>query len=617
MRCPEEGSSLFPFPRIRSGQKELLSDVESVLSDGRHLIAHAPTGIGKTVAVLTPALDYVLKNNKTIIFLTPKQSQHKIAVETLKMIKSASDIDFIVVDIISKQDMCPRSISKEHHAFFSEFCKIEQKTRSCRYFRRYDNDIVNTIIGNILHVEELCDLCNSGGVCPHRTALDAAENADVIICDYNYIFSRISETLLPRIGRSLEDLIIIVDEAHNLPDRIRDQLSDVLTLNDITEASNEMRNEDRTLYRHLTDLRAFFNNMIKNMPDNSETKVDRGFFISGVEKILKSRFDPISYEEFIDELRRISLDSKKDYWHMMDLAEFLDGWSVKERCSRIFTNNESPKLSYKLLDPSVLSGDVLSNSYSVIMMSGTMYPMEMYAEILGADPKRTLLREYESPFPKENRLIVVTKELTTRYAERGDLMYRRIAEKISKILDCGSGNTAVFFPSYALMQSVMVQLPGKVRREIIVEERGMNKEQKNGLYEFLKNSGGTLFGVQAGSLSEGIDYEENILTSVIVVGIPLGPPTLDTKNLLDYYLGKFGREKGRCYGYVYPAMNRALQAAGRGIRSEDDIGIIVLMDYRFESRPYSDCFPSDYNVQSTGEVEKLCAEFLQNHGRMG
>ncbi|MDY6931163.1 MAG: ATP-dependent DNA helicase [Halobacteriota archaeon] len=613
---PYECSELFPFPRIRNGQSELISDVWDVLCSEGHLIAHAPTGIGKTVAVLTPALEYALLHKKTIVFLTPKQSQHKIAVETLKMIKSASDIDFIAVDIISKQDMCPRSISKEHHSFFTEFCKVEQKTRSCRFFRRYDQDVVKTINENILHVEELCEVCTDGGVCPHRTALDVGEEADVIICDYNYIFSKISETILTRMGKSLEDLILVVDEAHNLPDRIRDQLSSTLTQNDISEASNEMRNLDRTLYRHLTDLRGFFNNLVAKVELNSEKNIEMGYLKGEVEKILKSRFDPISYEEFIEDLRTTCVNSKKDCWHVMDVSDFLEGWVTKEECSRILTNGEFPKLSYKLLDPSVLSSEILDRSHSTIMMSGTLFPMEMYSEVLGAEKERTLLREYNSPFPQDNRLIVVTKDITTRYSERGSLMYNRIADSINRTLHDSSGSAAVFFPSYSLMGSVMSHIPPTLRRKIIVEERGMNKEQKNNLYEFLRDSGGVLFGVQAGSLSEGIDYEENILTTVIVVGIPLSPPTLYTKNLLGYYTKKFGRMKGRCYGYVYPAMNRALQAAGRCIRSEQDVGVIILMDYRFRSKPYADCFPTDYNVLFSDKVERLSSEFLRSHNKI-
>ena len=602
---------LFPFPKIRNGQREFLSDVRCVLSEGKNLIAHAPTGIGKTVAVLAPSLEYALQEGKTVIFLTPKQSQHKIAIETLKLIKDYSKVDFCAVDIISKQNMCPRSVSKEHFAFFNEFCKIEQKTKSCSYFRRHDPDIANKIIENVLHVEELCDLCSKGGVCPHRTALDVGESADIIICDYNYIFSKISETILPRIGKSLENLVIIVDEAHNLPDRIRSQLSDILTLNDIVDASSEIRNLDRILYRHLTDIGRLFDTLIKKVPKNSETNIDRSYIINEIEKILKSRLDPIGYEEFVDDLRASSIKSQAR--NIMDVAEFFDGWATKEMCSRIFKNDNFPNLSYKLLDPSALSEEILSNASSVIMMSGTLYPMEMYAEVLGADPRRTLLREYKSPFPQKNRLILVTEELTTRYAERGKSMYGRIADKISEILKRVNGSAAVFFPSYAFMQSVISRLPAKTKRQILIEQRDMNKEQKNGLYSLLKSSGGVLFGVQAGSLSEGFDYENNILEVVIVVGVPLGPPTLDVKNLMGYYVNKFGREKGKCYGYVYPAMNRALQAAGRGIRSEKDIGIIVLMDYRFQFRPYTDCFPKDYNVKLTDEVEKLCSEFMQFH----
>ncbi len=171
---------------------------------------------------------------------------------------------------------------------------------------------------------------------------------------------------------------------------------------------------------------------------------------------------------------------------------------------------------------------------------------------------------------------------------------------------------AVFFPSYALLKSISVYLPEGVRRRAIVERREMKKDEKNRLYETLKNGNeGILLAVLGGSLSEGMDYESNMLKAIIVVGLPLGPPTLEVKTVEGYYIGKYGAEKGKLYGYLYPAITKVMQAAGRGIRSEHDRCIVILMDYRFAQFPYKNCFPSDYDMIVTDGAEEYCRKFFK------
>ncbi len=607
-------NGLFPFSTIRDGQKEFLDDVRRVVESKGILLAHAPTGIGKTVAALVPALEYALENDKVVFFLTPKQSQHKIAVDTLRLIKKVRGVDFTVVDVISKQAMCPRDISGEYYAVFNELCKFEQKTRRCKYFRKYDRAVTDRITREIMHVEELKDLCTVNGICPHRAALDAARHANVLICDYNYLFSDISETVLSALKLDLEDIILVVDEAHNLPDRIRNHLSDELTLNSLKEATKEMQSIDVLLYRHLRGVEKFFNEFMRDK--DKEQTIEKQTIVDGVNKVLQETLgEPVTYSEFIEELKKIgvALKGKKERSAILRVAEFLDGWTTDLACSRIFNNEPTPRLSFRLLDPSVLSENILSRVHAAIMMSGTLYPTEMYADILGTGLEKTLLKEYKSPFPVENRLIIVTKDLTTRYSERGENMYKNIAEKISKISDVVDGNLAVFFPSYALLESIASYIP---KEKTLIERRHMSKRQKNKLYNQLRDKGGILLGVQAGSLSEGVDYEDNILKAVIIVGLPLSPPTLEVKDLQRYYVNKFGEDEGKLYSYIYPAIGKVLQAGGRGIRSETDIGVIILMDYRFAYPIYRKCLPPDYGFKITDEPEKLCKKFFKETTRI-
>jgi DNA excision repair protein ERCC-2 len=235
-------TALFPFPSIRDGQREFMEDVKDAVEGGKILVAHAPTGIGKTVATLVPALEYAVENGKTIFFLTSKRSQHKIAIDTLRLIKDHAKREFTTVDITSKQSMCPRTkpIHREFYFLFNEFCRSEQKNKRCRYFMKQDEEALGRIKSEIMHVEQLCNWCTTRGVCPYKEALEAAGSADVLVCDYNYLFSTdITERILEKIEKGLEDLIVIVDEAHNLPDRIRSNLSSELRMNTVTGAARK------------------------------------------------------------------------------------------------------------------------------------------------------------------------------------------------------------------------------------------------------------------------------------------------------------------------------------------------------------------------------------------
>ena len=647
-----------------------MEDVRDSVESEKILIAHAPTGIGKTVAALVPALQYALENEKTVFFLTSKRSQHKIAIDTLRLIKQHAKLNFVAVDVTSKQSMCPRatSIYQEYYSLFNEFCKSEQKNKRCRYFLKNDEEALRRISADILHVEELCDWCAGRGVCPYKAALEVAERADVVVCDYNYLFSPdIAEMVLEKIEAGLDDLIVIVDEAHNLPDRIRNNLSNTLRMSTITSAAREIRYIDREMYGNLMELEKIFTKLALEASKNkaAEIAVERDFLLEEMEKVLRRRIEAISYDDFVNTLQSIAeglettgeaktAGSTKDVFsaeekrilktlkksrysvsgttgsprykkeketaqrNIINVAEFLDGWRTSEKCVRIFSlvQRENPMLYFKLLDPSVISAPIFARVHATIMMSGTLCPTEMYADVLGATPERIIgkavaMMEYKSPFPEENRQIVVTKELTTKYTKRGEEMYMKVAEKISEVAQYVKGGMAVFFPSYALLKSIAAHLPEDVSRRAMVERREMKKEEKNRLYESLRDTNdGILLAVQGGSFSEGMDYESNTLKAIIVVGLPLSPPTLEVKLIEGYYTGKYGAEKGRLYGYLYPAVTKVLQAAGRGIRSEQDRCIIVLMDYRFAQFPYKQCLPSDYNVTFTDQAEVLCRKFF-------
>jgi DNA excision repair protein ERCC-2 len=332
-------------------------------------------------------------------------------------------------------------------------------------------------------------------------------------------------------------------------------------------------------------------------------------------KALSSRVD-MKYEELVEGTIELGEEVLKmpnrHRSYAKNLSRFLGKWAGEDLgYARIMRREDVFSLSYTCLDPSLSSSEVFKDSHASIFMSGTLVPLQMYADVLGLSLTRTILREYASPFPKENRLILLTPGVTTKYSERSDYMYQKYATMISSMAKDIPGNLAVFFPSYRMLETIRAHLElmdhGKT---ILAERQDMKKDDRAQLHNQLMNSkkGTFLLGVQAGSMSEGVDYANNILSAVIVVGLPLEIPNLETKSLIEYYDFKY--ERGWDYGYIYPAMNRALQAAGRCIRSETDKGAIVLMDERFKWHNYSKCFPSDFEFTVSEIPEKHIKKFF-------
>ncbi|MEE9151489.1 MAG: ATP-dependent DNA helicase [Thermoplasmata archaeon] len=620
-RSLPEKPDMFPFERIRDGQKEFLQDARSVVENGKHIIAHAPTGIGKTAAALSATLEYSLPHEKQVFFLTSRQSQHKIAINTLRMIRDRCATDIVAIDVISKQNMCPKSEAKGHYQTFKEFCEFQVKKHRCEYHENYSMSAYGKLVNDMLHVDELKNICVELGMCPHRAALDVGKHADIIVCDYNYIFSDMLDTMLDKFEKGLEDIILIVDEAHNLPHRIRQHLSDYLTPFTIKETLKEVKRYDRPLQRHLEGFMSLFDKLARDVPVNEERIIEKALVVGKIEDSLKGGLETSkTFEDFIDRLTILGKEVAKKGSNRslsLEMADFLRGWiNEYPSCLRLFQNEDLPKLSYKVLDPSVMSKEVFASVYASILMSGTLYPTKMYADILGISEDKAILKEYTSPFPKENRPVVVTNELTTAYKKRGPKMYKNIADSIVGITNHIKGNLAVFFQSYQMLSNISKLMSHNLKKRIIIEDREMSKQDKDKIHNILvksrKEKGAILLGVMGGSLSEGIDYHENVLESVIVVGLPLAPPSLEVEALQNYYTRKFDEEKGLYYGYINSAMNKVTQALGRCIRSEKDRAVVVLMDERFKWDRYKRCFPKDIDLIITSSPEILVSRFFRD-----
>jgi DNA excision repair protein ERCC-2 len=594
----------WPFDRVRPGQAEFLADARRAIAEGKHLLAHAPTGIGKTAVALVASLSVSLETGKAVLFLTARQSQHRIAIETLRRLE-AKGARIPVVDVIAKQDMCLQPNRPEYGRAFHEFCELKVRTRTCTFYNRDDAVVVNAVLQRALHVQEVIQASSACHVCPHRVAMDAAERAAVIVCDYNYLFSDILSWTLQRLGKGLEDLVLVVDEAHNLPDRIRAHLGGDLSLTDVLRAVRESRSLEPEASHQLLGVAKSLEKFLLGL--RAERVAKKEEFIEVVEAGLRHGLGRrANYTDLVELVAHAAEEGVRRglSTSLPQVEEFLRRWRDQdEGILRLVVPGNEGKFAFRLMDPGVLSKPVFDRVHASVLMSGTLYPAEMYADLLGIGPDRRWIRTYPSPFPRENRLLLAHPTATTLYTKRSGEMHDLIARELVAVASGTPGNLAAFFPSYELLQEAEARIrPAGLRKKLLVEHPMWTKAKRDGALDALRlargQGGAVLLGVQGGSLSEGVDYEGNLLEAVIVVGLPLSPPNIEVESLKDYYIRKFGPSKGYDYAYVFPAVNKVLQAAGRPIRSEKDRAAIVLLEGRLLTPRYQRCLPPEFAPRS-------------------
>ena len=614
----------FPFDKIRPGQAELIELVTKAIDGKKHLVAHAPTGIGKTAAVLSPALTAAIKNKSTVIFVTPKHTQHRIAIETLKLIKEKYKLSFSVIDLIGKRWMCIQSgIEKLSSSEFGDYCRALVEHDNCEFLLNTKKNKKETfeakkVLGelglkNPLHIEEVTKICKKNNLCPYEISCMFGKDANVIIADYFHVLdSPIRTAIFDKMEKKLERSIIIFDEAHNLPERCRHLLSVNLSTINLSLAGNEATKfEFKSSMKVLDQISQILKNLSKDItPGSNEKYITKDEFLVEIEKI-------ISYDLLIEDLKNISKlaleNQKKSY--TKSILFFLESWlGEEEGYTRILGKMFNKKgqlyvnLSYQCLDPSLIIEPIAKES-TIIALSGTLAPVEMYQDLLGLD--NSLTADIPSPFPQENILNLVVPDTSTKYTLRNEQMYRKISNYCSKITNLIPGNSIVFFPSYQLRDSVNKFFQEQSHKTIFLEQSKMTKNDREELlnkFKDYKDQGAVLLGVSSGSFSEGIDLKGDLLKCVIVAGLPLSVPDLKTKSLIEYYNIKF--ERGWDYGYIFPAIIKTLQSAGRCIRSETDRGVIVFLDERFAWTNYRRCFPQEMNIEITTLPEIKIKEFF-------
>ncbi|MDX1534194.1 MAG: ATP-dependent DNA helicase, partial [Thermoplasmata archaeon] len=548
--------SLFPYAAPRKGQATFLHDARAGLQGGI-LLAQAPTGLGKTAVALAASLEVAREEERRVVFATARRSQHRIAIETLRRIERKAGA-VPTVDLVAREVMCP-----DHAAH------ADQGVGGARPFAR-------TLLRRPLHTQEAVRLARRFGVCPYAAARRALRHAEAVVCDYNHLFDPAAKGVLEPAGRR-RDLVAIVDEAHNLPMRARQALSHALTspgLAALARAAGRRGRERLNAASRLLAMEARF--------VGGDSRVPPGFLEGLLRRSPTFARLRSPRRALLRELRQLRPKQGENRRQIREAEAFLNDWEEPHRL-RLLSRREGGSLRLAALDPRPATEEVFRRLHAALLMSGTLHPGRMYADLLGLEPRRTRIRTYPSDFPPENRLLLVTPGLSLAFRRRPGA-FVPYAREIARLCGAIPGNVAAFFPSYEVALQVGEALRSfGLEKRVIWERRGQSKAAKEGLVRRLQSERGggcLLMAVQAGSLSEGIDYPGNVLQGVIVAGLSVSPPDLHTEALRGYYVHRFGRGRAYDYAYLYPALNRAIQCAGRCIRGSEDVAAVVILDAR-------------------------------------
>ena len=616
-RIPATANAPFPYKSLRESQSEMIQECYRDIKHGSRLFCQAPTGIGKTVSTLYPSVKCIGEGiADKIFYLTSKQSIRREAFSAMARMNKAG-VGLRTCVISSRESMCKNAAAKLRGGRLSSSCNPDLCPYAKGYYDRVSFALADIIAsGDGYDSNHISRIAEKHRVCPYELSLDLSELCDVIICDYNYVFS--PTVYLKRYfdGEREEKYIFLVDEAHNLPDRAREMFSSRLEKSEF-EALLEMLGESSTLSTPCLSVINEFDKIGKLCEDDTKMSDDGekvGFSVSrslpdGLSEVLSA------FYKKTDSWMKNNPDHSA-YLYLEDICfKIFEYNKISERYDRgyiTFITKDGNNVSILLycLDPATELSSALSRAQASVLFSATLTPTEYFADILGGG-KKTVSVSFRSPFPSENLCVAVVDKISTRYEDR-EKSYKKISSCIAATVSAKRGNYMVFFPSYSYMHEVKKIFTAKYPKVTVIEQtKNMTAMQKEEFIASFADDGKTriAFCVLGGSFSEGIDLPGDKLIGVICVGV--GLPGLSSENniIREYYDEKSGN--GYDYAYTYPGMNSILQAVGRVIRTENDKGIAVLIDYRYAEPKYTSLFPKEWkgakfagNAQSLAEIAR-------------
>ena len=591
----------FPF-EYRKGQRKMVSGIYHAISKKEQIFIQAPTGVGKTMSAVFPAVRAIGQGMaETVFYLTARTITRTVAQDAFEILRDRGLL-FKVITITAKEKLC--------------FCdKPECDPEKCPYAKGH-YDRINDAVYELWTTEQSFDRetllrhAQKWQVCPFEMSLDLAVWMDGVICDYNYVFD--PNVYLKRFfGENVSgNYLFLIDEAHNLVDRGREMYSASICLNDVIETRKFVKPYSQKLWKKLGKVKKQLEELRENC---GEWKVEENAGVLPISLLsVQGELDQLLEEPPAQEVVDGILDFYFAVRNFLNISELLDDNYV------VYTAfDENGRFYMKLfcVNPAENLQKYLDKGNSTVFFSATLLPLQYYRKMLSTRSENFGMY-VESPFEQKKRCLMICRDVSSKYTRRGYEEYRKIAEYIARMSWQKKGNYMVFFPSYRLMEDVYQVYQDEFSVSwvrCISQHASMTElEREEFLEEFTEETEETLVGfcVMGGIFSEGIDLIGDRLIGAAVVGTGLPQVNCEREILKGYYDEK--GEQGFDYAYRYPGMNKVLQAAGRVIRTKEDTGAILLMDERFLNRDYRNLFPREWNDACTctlGNVEKHLQAF--------
>jgi Rad3-related DNA helicase len=571
----------FPFS-YRPGQRDVAAAVYRTILRRKKLFIQAPTGVGKTISTVFPAVKAVGERlGDKIFYLTAKTITRTVAEQAFRTMKDQG-LSMKVITLTAKEKIC----------FCEEtLCNPESCPYAKGHFDRVNDAVYDMLIsGNEMNRSAIERQAEKFRVCPFELSLDISTWVDAVICDYNYVFDPNAHLKRFFSEGSGGNYIFLIDEAHNLVERGREMYSAALYKEDLLELKRQVKHLDARLARRLGDVNKLFLELKRECEDyqilNSVSHIALKLMnlLTEMERFLE--------EPSGDEIRESVLNLYFQVRSFVSIHDILDENYV---IYSELEDNGRFKLKLFCVNPAANLQNYLEFGSGTVFFSATLLPIHYYKSLLSVE-KDDYAIYAESPFPRENMLLLQARDVSTRYTMRSESMYRRYADYISRMAECKKGNYMAFFPSYRFMEEVYDQFVHKAEGiDVLLQAQNMDeREREEFLEEFDRERENSLVGfcVMGGVFSEGIDLTADRLIGAVIVGTGL-PQVCNDREIVKGYFDSRGM-RGFDYAYLYPGINKVLQSAGRVIRTETDRGVVLLLDDRFSRRQYRDSFPREW-----------------------
>lgn len=592
---PSAENVVFPYGDIRDGQDELIRRGFSVIKQGKRLFAQAPTGIGKTISTLYPAVRSFGRGMcDKIFYLTAKTATAREAYNAAGRLYAAG-AHLRTVMLSAKEQMCCAGAG----------CAGKQcNPRECAFLRGY-YDHVDGAIEELLarqngyYADIIMEVAVKHGICPYELSLDLSELCDIIICDYNYLFDPVVylRRYFTRPG-DFGQYVFLIDEAHNLVDRARSMYSVTFSHRDIEALREQVSAEELDLVAALAPMETAFASLRELCRDTLHTDAagnEVGYYIS--RNRVDSFCDAVTVlaEKLTAWLRAHRdhglYDTVKDFLTAMRKYICILDYYDDKFMTYVELSSGDVAITLNCIDPSEILDGCLRKGRASILFSATLTPISYFSDLLGGGRDAVCL-ELPSPYAPENLCLAAVDTVSTRFEDR-DGNCKKIATLIAAAVSPHAGNYIVYFPSYGYLQKVHEAFSKKYPKvRTVVQSRGMTRAQREQFIDTFREDENKMrigFCVLGGSFSEGVDLPGSRLIGTIIVGVGLPGFSSERNIMRDYFENRY--ENGFEYAYTFPGMNSVLQAAGRVIRRETDRGIVVLIDDRYGTPTYQKLFP--------------------------